>query len=86
MIGAMIFLLFAGPGMLALGVWSLRSGAWRDGVPLLELLVDRALGETPPPRNAWDHRFGRFHAWMSVLFGTFFSLCGLAVLISFVPE
>ena len=77
-----LFLLIAGPGFLWLGICSLRTRAWRDGVPALELMIDRAAGVEPPPRNAWDRRFSLFNAWMFVVFGTFFSLVGLAVLYS----
>ncbi len=82
----LLFLLAAGPGSLCLGIRSLRTRAWQGGIPALELMIDRAIGEQPSARTAWDQRFARFHAWMAVLFGTFFSLCGLAVLISFVLE
>ena len=79
--GLLFFLILGGPGFLWLGIRSLRTGAWHDGVPALELMMDRMAGEEPPPRTAWDRRFAFFHAWMLALFGTFFSLVGLAVLI-----
>jgi uncharacterized membrane protein YphA (DoxX/SURF4 family) len=85
-LGFLLFLLAAGPGFLWRGIRSLQTRAWESSVPALEYLIDRAAGIEPPPRNAWDRHFARFQAWMLVLFGTFFSLCGLAVLISFVSE
>lgn len=86
-IGALLFLILAGPGFLLLGIWNLKRRAWRDGVPAAELLIDRTFGVEPPPRNAWDRRFGLFNAAMLVLFGLFFSLALVAVLYSqFVPE
>ena len=78
--GLLLFLLLSGPVLLWLGVSTLRGRTWRDGVPALELLIDRALGEAPPARTAWDRRFAHFHAWMAVLFGTFFSIAGLAAI------
>ena len=82
-----LFLTAIGPGFLLLGILNLKRRAWRDGVPVAELLIDRALGTEPPPRNAWDRRFGLFNAVMLILFGGFFSLA-LAVLLysQFVPE
>ena len=86
-LGLILFLLLAGPGFFMLGVWNLKTRAWRDGVPVAELLIDRALHEKAPPRNAWDRRFGLFNAAMLVLFGAFFSLVLAAVLYSqFVTE
>ena len=82
-----LFLTAAGPGFLLLGIWNLRRRAWRDGIPAAELLIDRALGAEPPPRNAWDRRFGLFNAAMLILFGVFFSVAFAAILYSqFVPE
>ncbi|MEI9926507.1 MAG: hypothetical protein WDN44_00735 [Sphingomonas sp.] len=82
-----LFLLVAGPGFLALGLWNLRARVWQEGVPVLELLIDRALGEEPPPRTPWDRRLARFHGWMMILFGSLFSLALAAVVFSqFVTE
>ena len=82
-----LFLIAAGPGFLFLGVRSLRTRAWHDGVPIAELLIDRAIGEEPPARNETDRRFSLFNAWMMIVFGAFFSLVLAAVLYSqFVPE
>ena len=64
------FLLITGPGFLVWGSWMLRSGAWRDGVPLGEIVIDRAIGIKPPPRNNWDRRFAKGQAWFLILFGS----------------
>ncbi len=85
-IGAMIFLIAAGPGFLWMGIASLRRGYWRESVPLLEVVIDRAAGIEPPPRNKWDRRFALFQAWMFVIIGAVFSLFLVVVLISFVSE
>ena len=85
--GFILFLLAAGPGFVILGIRNLRTRAWQEGVPAIELLIDRALGEEPPPRTRWDRRLARFHGWMMILFGSFFSLVLVAVLSSqFVTE
>jgi hypothetical protein len=86
-LATILVLVLVGPGFLLLGLLNLKSRAWRDGVPAAELLLDRALGAEPPPRNAWDRRFGLFNAAMLILFGLFFSLVLVAILYSqFVPE
>jgi len=85
-IGLVLLLTLMGPGFLALGVWQLRTRAWREGVPALELLIDRAIGEEPPPRTKTDRTLGHINAWLLVIFGGFFSLCGFAVIYSFVSE
>ncbi|MBX9797049.1 hypothetical protein [Sphingomonas sp.] len=85
-VGLVILLLIIGPTFLGYGVWLLRTGNWRESIPAAELLIDRAIGAEPPPRNAWDRRVALFQSWMMVLFGSFFSLCLIAVLISFIPE
>ena len=86
-LGTILFLLLAGPGFLYLGIRSVRTQAWRESAPALEVLIDRAVGVDVPPRTAWDRRFARFQAWMFVAFGSFFSLCLAAVLFTlFVPE
>jgi hypothetical protein len=64
-----LFLMLTGPAALILGIWTLRSGAWCDSVPLAEAAIDRALGVQPPPRNKWDRRFARAQAWFLVLLG-----------------
>jgi hypothetical protein len=85
-IGALL-LTVMGPGFLAMGIWTLRSRAWRDGVPLLELAIDRAIGEEPPKRTRWDRHFARFNAWAQIIFGSFFTVCLVAVLFTqFAPE
>lgn len=87
LLGAILFLVIAGPGFLALGIRNLRSGVWRDGIPAIELAIHRGAGTEPPPRNTWDRRFALFNAWAMVLFGLFFSLGLFAVLYStFVSE
>ncbi|WP_423605526.1 hypothetical protein [Sphingomonas sp. MS122] len=86
-VALILFLLVTGPGFLMLGIWNFRTRAWRDGVPAIELMIDRAAGVELPARNATDRRFGFFNALMLVLFGAFFSLVLVAVLYSqFVPE
>ena len=83
-VGAFLFLLFAGPGLLTLGVTSLRHGWWRESVPLLEVVIDRAAGIDSPPRNRWDRWLARVQAWMFVVIGSAFSLGLVAVLISII--
>jgi hypothetical protein len=85
-LATMFVLLLLGPGLLALGLWNLRSGAWRDGVPAAELLIIRAAGQEPSPRTASDRRWSRANAWLSVLFGAFFSILALAVAFSLLSE
>lgn len=82
--GVFVFLLIAGPGLLTLGIKSLRHGWWRESVPLLEVVIDRVAGTELPPRNRWDRGFARVQAWMFVVFGTFFSVCLAAVLFSLI--
>jgi len=85
--GLLAFLLLAGPGFLALGIRALRTRAWHDGVPAVELLIDRAAGIAPPARTAWDRRFALFNTLMLLVFGAFFSLALVAILYSqFVTE
>ncbi len=83
---AFLVLMLAGPGLLSLGIWTLRSRVWYDGIPLPESLIDRAAGIAPPPRDATDRRFARFHAWAGIALGSIFTLCLAAVLISFLSE
>ena len=79
-------LVVIGPGFLWLGIQSLRRGWWRESVPLLEVVIDRAAGLEPPPRTTWDRRFALFQAILFTIFGAFFSLCLVAVLISTFSE
>lgn len=81
-LAAILFLVVIGPGFLMLGIRSLRTNLWRNGVPAIELAVHRAAGTEPLLRNAWDRRFALFNALAMVLFGLFFSFCLLAVLYS----
>jgi hypothetical protein len=84
---AFLSLVLAGPGFLLLGIRNLRRGAWRDGVPVAELLVYRALEGEPRPRTRWDRRFAFCQAVMMILFGLFFSLALLAIVLTlFIPE
>ncbi len=83
---AILALTAAGPGLLSLGLWTLRTRSWYDGVPAAEVLIDRIGGATPPPRTATDRRFARFHAGMSIILGAFFTLCLLAVIVSLLSE
>jgi len=71
--GALLALGLAFAGM---GVWTLYTRKRDDMVPLAELLINRALGEEPPPRNAWDRRLALFHGGMSILFGLLMSVVG----------
>lgn len=83
---ALLALIIADPGLLALGLWTLRTRSWYNGIPAAEMLVDGIGGATPPPRTAADRHFARFHAWMSIIFGAFFSLCLLAAIFSLLSE
>ena len=83
---AAAFPVITGPGFLFPGFRSLRRAAWRDGVPAAELLIDRLAGVEPPPRTAWDRRFALSNTAMLIMFGSFFSICGVAILYSFVQE
>ena len=85
-IAAFLTLILTGPGLLLLGIRTLRHRIWQDGVPLAELLIDRAAGIEPPPRTAWDRRFAHCQAWMLVVFGTFFTLCLAAATFSLLSE
>lgn len=85
-ITASLVLIVAGPCLLALGLWTLRTASWYDGVPAAEALIDRIGGVAPPPRTATDRRFARFHAWMSIILGAFFTLCLAAVSVSLLSE
>ena len=85
-IALVLLMTILGPGYLVMGVSALRTRAWHDGVPALELLIDRAIGEEPPARTAWDLRFALFQSWMAVIFGSFFSLGLFAILYTLVAE
>lgn len=82
----LIFLALAGPGLLWAGVMSLRRGYWRDSVPLLEVVIDRAAGTEPPARTAWDQRFAYAQAWVHIIIGAAFSAFLIIVLLSFLSE
>ncbi|MBP7135825.1 MAG: hypothetical protein KBA57_05645 [Sphingomonadaceae bacterium] len=84
--GLILLLLVLGPGFLFVGVRTLRTRAWHDGVPALELMIDRALGENPPQRTTWDRRFALFQMWMAIVFGSFFTLALMAVLYTLIAE
>lgn len=79
---SLLTLLFAGPGLLAIGVHSSRAAAWRESVSLFEWLIDRAAGLEPQPRTAWDRRFALVESWLLVVFGSFFSLAFVAIIFS----
>ena len=81
-VGLILLLGLIGPGFVALGIRTLREGSWQNGVPAIELMIDRALGQVPPPRTAWDRRFAMFHVVMTLVLGSFFSLAFLAVVYS----
>jgi len=85
-IGLILMLTAAGPGCVGVGVWSLRTRAWREGVPALELLIDRAVGAEPPPRTKYDRISNHVHAWLLVISGVFFSLCDFAVIYTLLSE
>ena len=83
----LLFLVFTGPGLLWIGIQSLRRGWWRESVPLLEAVIDQIAGIEPPARNSWDRRLAFAQAILFTIFGIFFSLCLAAVLFTFfVPE
>ena len=86
LLGIAVLLIF-GPGFFALGVWSLRTKAWRESVPLAEVLVDRIAGAEPPPRNTWDRRFALLQAWLFTVFGAL-AMLGFAALViaDYLPE
>ena len=79
---AILSFVLAGPGLLTLGIWSLRSRAWHDRIPLAEYLIDRTVGVEIPPRTASDRGFARVQAWFCVVFGSFFSLVLAAIIFS----
>jgi len=83
---AILFLVFAGPGLLSLGIWTLCKRTWYDGIPAAELLIDRATGLEPAPRTGNDRRFARVEAWLNIGFGIFFTFCLAAVIISLLWE
>ncbi len=51
----LLFLILAGPGLLWAGIVSLRRGYWRDSVPLLEVVIDRAAGLETHNHAAFEH-------------------------------
>ncbi|WP_287979912.1 hypothetical protein [Sphingomonas sp.] len=75
-----------GPIMMALGIASIRKQHWRESIPLAELLIDRAAGIDPPPRNRWDQGFARVQAWLNTILGAFFTLCLVAAIVSIILE
>ncbi|ESZ87930.1 MAG: hypothetical protein Q27BB25_06290 [Blastomonas sp. CACIA14H2] len=85
-LGLLALLVLLGPGFLWMGIRSLRTRAWHDGVPALELMIDRVIGEEPPPRTKWDRRFALFQTGAAILFGSFFTLIFLAVLYVLISE
>jgi hypothetical protein len=85
-VGVLALLALLGPGFLWMGIRSLRTKAWHDGVPALESMIDRAIGEEPPPRTKWDRRFALFQTGAAILFGSFFTLLFFAVLYSLISE
>ena len=85
-IGVVLLLMLLGPGLLFMGIVSVRRRWWQDSVPLAEFLIDRAAGIDPPPRNRWDRGFARVQAWLYILLGFFFTLCLAAVLFSLLSE
>ena len=64
-----------------LGARSLLSGSWRENVPAVEYLIDRAAGVAPPPRTRWDRRFALLQAWLSFLFGLIALAAGLVAIL-----
>ena len=46
-----------GPGLLAYVSFLVRRRRWRESVPLLEAVIDRAAGVEPPARNSTDRFF-----------------------------
>jgi hypothetical protein len=83
---ALLFLAVAGPYLAWMGVRSLRCGGWRQSVPLLEAVLDRAAGLAPPPRTAWDRRIAFAQAILFTAIGGVFTTLLIAALISFVSE
>ena len=69
--------------LLGAGVWTLHMRNREDAVPLVELLIDRALGEDPPPRNAWDRRIALINGSMMMLAGLAASVIGAGALYTF---
>ena len=82
-LGLALVLLVLGPGWFSFSAFSLWRGWWREGVPLAEVLVDRAVGAEPPPRTAWDRRLALLHTLVGIIGGMVFTACLLAVLYSF---
>ena len=62
--------------------WTLRTRPWYHAVPAADSLIDRAAGIAAPPRDPLDRRFNLFHAWMSIILGTFFTACLAAAVIA----
>ncbi|QNE31768.1 hypothetical protein F1C10_07345 [Sphingomonas sp. NBWT7] len=83
---AVLVLIVTGPGLLALGLWTLRTRSWYDGVSAAEVLIYRVGGASLPTRTATDRRFARLHAWMTVILGASFTLCLAAVVVPFSSE
>jgi hypothetical protein len=79
-IGAIIGIIL-GPGFLAYGIWMLRTRAWRDSVPALEVLLDRMIGEEPPARTKTDQRLMHIQAWLLAVVGGFMTAVEIYVLV-----
>lgn len=50
-------LVLFGPGLLTSVGFLVRGRRWRESVPLLEAVIDRAIGIEPPARNRIDRFF-----------------------------
>ncbi len=68
--------------MLSIGLRTLTSRGWRDGVPAIELVALRLLGRAPTARTAWDRRIALFNACAATALGALFTIGGLAVALS----
>jgi len=82
----LLVLTLTGPGLLYLGIRSLRTRAWSDSVPVTEALIYRAARMNAPARTAWDRRFALFHTAATLVFGSFATPCLAAVLFTIVSE
>jgi hypothetical protein len=78
---AILGLLAFGPGLLAYVGYLIRQKRWRDSVPLLEAVFDKAVGVEPTPRNRIDHAFMIVQLSLMALVGIIVTGLGLFVVL-----
>ena len=79
---ATLLLIAFGPGLLTYVGFLVRRNRWRDAAPALEVVIDKAVGIEPPPRNRTDHAFMIFQLVMMMFVGLIVTGLGLFVLLN----